>query len=263
MAPVLIGCATLAGRRWGARAGGLVSAFPAVVGPLLLLTAQAHGAEFTARAANGILLGLPALAAFALAYSRVALHGRWGTSLVAGWLAAALAAALGGYFAKGVGLPGGVGIAGVSSALAYVAMPAAPETSAAVPAQLRRELPLRMTLTAALVVLLATAAKLFGALVGGLLAGLPVLASVLSVCTHRSGSSAEVVDLARGMLSGLVAFVTFCGVVAALIVPAGTVLAFAAAIGSTVGLQALAVGISRLLYRRASRSRSSAALRTA
>src|SRR6185295_3110480 len=36
VAPALVGAATLAARRWGQRTGGLVSAFPAIVGPVLL-----------------------------------------------------------------------------------------------------------------------------------------------------------------------------------------------------------------------------------
>lgn len=243
MAPALIGCATLAYGRWGARAGGLVSAFPAVVGPLLLITAQAHGAQFTALAANGILLGLPALAAFALVYARLAPRARWGACLAAGWVAAALTAAGLRWLAGGVGLPGGVALATVSAALAYMAMPASPERPAAPPPRAKTEVALRMSLTAALVVLLAAAATLFGALVGGMLAGLPALASVLAVFTHRNGGAPDVVDLARGMLSGLAGFVTFCAVVAALIVPAGPALAFAAATLGAIGLHALALAV--------------------
>ena len=94
IAPLLVGGSTLACRRWGERAGGLVSAFPAVVGPVLLVVALDRGAAFSARAANGTLLGLATLASFALAYSRTARHGRWGVSLVAGWACAVAHAAM-------------------------------------------------------------------------------------------------------------------------------------------------------------------------
>jgi hypothetical protein len=58
VAPGLVGAATLAARRWGLRLGGLVSAFPAIVGPLLLIAAHEHGTAFAAKAASGTLLGL-------------------------------------------------------------------------------------------------------------------------------------------------------------------------------------------------------------
>ncbi|MDP9344479.1 MAG: hypothetical protein M3P44_01940, partial [Actinomycetota bacterium] len=68
VAPALAGLSTLAARRWDERAGGLVSAFPAIVGPVLLVAALAHSARFTAQAANGVVLGLVALAGFAAVY---------------------------------------------------------------------------------------------------------------------------------------------------------------------------------------------------
>ncbi len=62
VAPALVAAATLAARRWSPRVGGVVSAFPAIVGPVLLIGADAHGTAFAARAATGTLLGLVALA---------------------------------------------------------------------------------------------------------------------------------------------------------------------------------------------------------
>src|SRR3954447_6339726 len=96
VAPALVGAATLAGRRWGERVGGVVSAFPAIVGPVLLIAALQHGTAFAGRAASGTLLGLVALSAFAVAYGRVARRAGWQASLAAGWAAAGvLALALG------------------------------------------------------------------------------------------------------------------------------------------------------------------------
>src|SRR3954451_10258382 len=91
LAPALVGAATLAARRWGEQTGGLVSAFTAIVGPVLLVTALEHGAGFAARAASGTLLGLVALSAFTLAYARAARRLRWPSSLAAGWAAAGAA----------------------------------------------------------------------------------------------------------------------------------------------------------------------------
>src|SRR3954465_1486609 len=88
LAPALVGAATLAARRWGERTGGLVSAFPAIVGPVLLVAALEHGATFAARAANGTLLGLVAPAGFALVYGLVAVRAGWRASLALGWAAA-------------------------------------------------------------------------------------------------------------------------------------------------------------------------------
>ena len=106
MAPLLAALATLAGRRLGARAGGVVSAFPAIVGPVLLVDALAHGDAFAARAANGTLLGLISLSGFAVGYGRAAAAGRgWPLSLAVGWTCAALSALAAGLAAGGRGAP--------------------------------------------------------------------------------------------------------------------------------------------------------------
>jgi uncharacterized membrane protein YccC len=94
VAPALVGASTLAARRWGEGIGGLVSAFPAIVGPVLLIAAHEHGSAFAARTASGTLLGLVALSGFALAYGRTALRAGWRASLAAGWVTAAVIAVL-------------------------------------------------------------------------------------------------------------------------------------------------------------------------
>jgi hypothetical protein len=231
LASMLVGAATLACGRWGNRIGGLISALPAVVGPLLLITAQQHGEAFTARAANGTLLGLAGLGAFVLAYSTAAVYGGWGASLAAGWASAAVLAAVAGALGGELGFPAGLVIATVSLALAYSAMPSSAGQEPVSPSEApgSREIALRMALTAALVATLAGAATLFGAVVGGLLAGLPVLASVLAVATHRRDGAAAAVALLRGMLRGMPGFVGFCVALELLIVPAGIAAAFTAA----------------------------------
>ena len=73
-----------------------------------------------------------------------------------------------------------------------------------------------MALTAALIVLLTIASGLFGPVVGGMLAALPVLASVLAVFTHREHGSDATIGLLGGMLTGMSGFVAFCAAIALL-----------------------------------------------
>lgn len=247
LASLLVGGSTLAHRLWGARTAGLVSALPAVVGPVLLITADDHGALFTARAANGTLLGLAALAAFVLVYARMASRAGWVASLLAGWLGAVLVAVPIGWAGGELGFPGGLVVASVSLWLAHRTLPNLPVRSIApVDPPGGREILVRMALTAALVAGLAAAAGAFGPLVGGMLAALPVLASVLAVLTHRRYGAGAVVALLHGMLSGMAGFVGFCVVVAALVVPAGILTAFGLAALSAVGLQVVAHDPRRL-----------------
>jgi hypothetical protein len=246
LAPALIGFSTLAYRRWGAKIGGLISAFPAVVGPVLLISAQERGVVFVARAANGTMLGLAALGAFAVTYGWVALRARWWVSVALAWASAALLATLVGWSAGGgLRFPAGLCVAVISLALAYAAMPTTRASAGNDHRPRRPEKPVavRMILTALLVAVLAETARLFDPLIAGILAALPILASVLAAFTHHHDGSQAVVQLLRGMLTGMAGFVGFCGVLAMLIVPAGPAAAFAVATIAAIVLQALAIAL--------------------
>src|SRR5581483_5427850 len=218
IAPALVGAASLVARRWGPSLGGLVSAFPAVVGPVLLIAATEHGASFAARTANGTLLGLVSLSAFALGYGRIAPRAGWRLSIAFGWSCAGLAALGAGLLA--VGAPGGLLLAAASLWLAHRGLPR-DRGLVAERAWPRGELALRMALTAILVVALTLISRWLGPTVGGLAAALPVVASLLAGFTHRSGGAPAAVALLRGMVAGMAGFVAFCELVAVLIVPAG------------------------------------------
>ncbi len=241
IAPVLVALATLVGRRWGARAGGLVSAFPAVVGPVLLIIAQQRGEVAAERAAAATLLGLVALSSFALAYARTARGTPWPGSLAVGWACAIVAAAFAGWSLAGAGLPAALAAAVLSIAAARSALPRPaeqPHLGSSLPRP-RADIVVRMALTAALIVLLTIASELFGPVVGGMLAALPVLASVLAVFTHRVHGSDATIGLLGGMLTGMSGFVAFCAAIALLEVPAGTAVAFGVATLSAVAVQSL------------------------
>jgi hypothetical protein len=273
VAPALVGAATLAARRWGERVGGVVSAFPAIVGPVLLIAALEHGAAFAARAASGTLLGLVALSGFALAYGRVARHAGWPVALTAGWFAAAVLGVTVGALAPGplTGLaaatvslaaahrtlrapalaapvhaataPSAPGIAAPANRATTPRPPAIapPANAAAVPRPPAWDLPVRMALTALLVVSLTAAASRLGPIVGGVLAALPVLASVLAAFTHAQCGGAPAADLLRGMLRGMAGFVAFCALVALLAEPAGIAVAFAISTLAALAVQAATV----------------------
>jgi hypothetical protein len=236
VAPLLVGVSTLAARRWGQRIGGLLSAFPAIVGPLLLIAVDEHGPAFAARAATGTLLGLVALSGFVLAYGRTASRAGWRTSLIVAWTAAGGIAALVATIDAGPG----VAMAGATASLviAHRLLPngAAPPLSSPP----RWDLPLRLGMTAVLIISLTAVANSCGPLVGGVLAALPALACILAVVTHGQHGNAALVALLRGMLIGMVAFALFCFLIAVLVERAGVGVAFAAATLAAVFTQAAA-----------------------
>ena len=77
LAPGLVAATTLAARRWGALAGGVIGGFPAVVGPILIVIDVEHGDSFAADSATGALTGLLSLTAFVLTYAWVARRAPW------------------------------------------------------------------------------------------------------------------------------------------------------------------------------------------
>lgn len=240
-APLLVAVSTVVARRWGARVGGLISAFPAVVGPVLLIIAQQSGDLAAARAANATLLGLVALSGFVVAYGAVSRTSAWPLSLAAGWACALALASVSGWYIGDAGFPTGLLAAVLSLVFAQRALAryAAGMTTFALPTEPRGDLVLRVVMTGFLILLLTALSRLFGPLVGGMLAALPVLASVLAVFTHRRHGAGAAITMLRGMLTGMAGFVGFCAVIALLVAPAGTGVAFTAATMYALAAQAL------------------------
>ncbi|HXL18784.1 MAG TPA: hypothetical protein VN961_14825, partial [Streptosporangiaceae bacterium] len=89
--PVLIGAATLAGRRWGDRLSGWLVGLPLTSGPVVFFLAIEQGSVFATRAALAVLLGTISQAAFALVYARTAVRTGWAAATLAGCAAFALA----------------------------------------------------------------------------------------------------------------------------------------------------------------------------
>jgi hypothetical protein len=236
IAPALVGAATLTARRFGGHAGGIVSAFPAIVGPVLLIGAHDHGTAFAAREASGTLLGLVTLSGFVLAYARMALRSGWRASLAVAWAASAAGAAV--LSGVGTGPVAGLAAAAASLACAHRLLPDGAVLSQPPSAGWRGELASRIALTAVLVVSLSVAARLLGPFAGGVLAALPVLASVLAAFTHRHQGAPALHALLGGMLAGMGGFVAFCFVIAVLVDRAGVLTAFAVATLAAVVAQA-------------------------
>jgi hypothetical protein len=231
LAACLVAVSTAAARVWGHAVGGVISAFPLIVGPVLLLTALRQDAAAAADTAVATLLGLATLSGFVLAYAWSAGRRRWPASLALGWAAAAVAGLLAARLHAG--LPGATAVAGASILLARAALPSRRAATAAVdlPAW---ELPARMALTAVLIVAIARAGERFGPTAAGMLAALPILASVLAVFTHARHGPDALVTLLRGTLDGLAGFVSFCALIALVVEPAGVIAAFGLATAAAV-----------------------------
>ena len=91
--PLLIGMASLAGRRWGETISGWFIGLPLTSGPVCFFLAVEQGTGFAAATARGCLAGAAAEAGFCLAYAVAAQTGGWPSAIGAGTIAFAVAAA--------------------------------------------------------------------------------------------------------------------------------------------------------------------------
>jgi hypothetical protein len=255
LTPALIAVASLAGRRWGPAISGWLVGIPFTSGPIALFLALAHGDAFAADAATGTLAGTLSQAAFCLAYTWLAVGVGWG------WPAALLAGALAFFAAtaalKPLTLPLAALVVTAIAALllALRLMPAATAdtsktaTSVSPP---RWDLPLRMLVATAFVLLLTAVAPQLGPRLTGLLAPFPLYAAVLAVFAHQQHGPLPAARVLRGLLLGLCAFVAFFLTLAVALVPLGTGRAFAVAIVLALAVQ----GVSLWALQRRGRSHS-------
>ena len=235
LTPILVGAASLAGRRWGSAVGGWLIGIPFTSGPIAFFLALSPGPRFAAEAALGIMAGAISQAAFCLAYAWTAQRSTW----IASMLAATAAFSAATITLNPLRIPGLAFLAVVAVVLviALFLMPRRSETTAEHLDFPRWDIPARMVVATAFVVALTSAAPLLGPRLAGLLAPFPLYGAVLATFAHRLQGREPAVNVLRGLLLGLFAFASFFLVVAVLL-PEGIAPAFAVAIVAAAGVQA-------------------------
>lgn len=244
LVPLVVTIATVVARRFGTRAGGVVTGLPLTAGPVSLFLALERGVPFAADAAMAMILSLISIAGFACGYRAAARWG-WPAGLLAGFSAHLTLTTL--LSELPFTLPGAVLIAMtvVLAVLALIGGRGGP--SARTQASEVWELPLRIVVATTLVLVVTTTAEAIGSRVAGLLTTLPIIASVIVVTAHRAWGPEEAIVAVRGHLLGTLSLGAFFAVLAAAIESAGLLSAYGAAI-------ATAIAVNRLLMLREPRS---------
>jgi hypothetical protein len=226
LTPTLIGAVSLAGRRWGPGVSGWLIGLPLTSGPVALFLALDHGTHFAEGAAEGILAGVVALATFTLAYAWLAFALDWRLALAASWAVFFATTAVMHQFTVPV-----VPMYLVGCALLLALLVLLPrKMSAGVPAiPPAWDIPLRMVVATAFLLLITGLAPRLGPQVSGLLAPFPIFASVLAAFTHRLQGAPAAARLFRGLALGMFAFASFFLVVGLVIERAPLVVTFLAA----------------------------------
>ena len=104
------------------------------------------------------------------------------------------------------------------------------------------DLPARMVLATALVLAITSSATVLGPRLAGLLATIPLYASILAGFGHRLAAPAAAIDVWRGLLFGLFGFGAFYLMLALYLEPLGLA-AFGIAVGAALVAQALTLRV--------------------
>ena len=204
--PAIVGGATLAGRRWGPTVAGWIGGLPLASGPLTLFLALEQSPRFAALSATATLAGLLGVSAFAVAFCKLAPHGRWPLPVFGG-LGCYLVLAAAVLFVR---LPALVSFAlalvALTLAIRLVGTPGSPERVSRLPYW---DIPARALAATVLVVGLSSLAATLGPRVVGLIAPFPIYASIMGAFTHALHGPVASVRLIRGVLMGLYGFACF------------------------------------------------------
>lgn len=235
LAPLCVVAVSLAGRRWGVAAAGVLGGLPVVAGPILLVETLLHGRNFGAEAAAGTLLGLAALATFVVVYGWVAAASGPLRSVFCGWASFLLGVAA----LSPVQPPPALSLLFVAAcfAIGLRLLPPPPSSPPAPATPPWWDLPGRGLAALALVLALTAVSGALGPHLSGLLAPFPIVTSVLAVFTHTHGGFAQVSVLQRNFLFGFYGFAAFCFTLAASLPALATAAAFGLATVTALAVQ--------------------------
>ena len=220
---------------------GWLVGVPFTSGPITLFLFLDHGTAFAMNAALGSMLGIFATIAWALAYSALAKRGAGVVaSLAAGVVVFAVVAAAVRNLAIGP-LPLYVALI-VVLAVGIRLIPAA--TDQYLVHLPWWDLPARMVLATTLVLAITGSAEVLGPRIAGLLATVPLYASILAGFGHTLAAPAAAIDVWRGLLFGLFGFGAFYLMIALFLESLGLG-AFGLAVAAAVVMQALTLRVVR------------------
>lgn len=207
LAPVIIGSASLAGRKWGPAVSGWIVGLPLTSGPVAFILAISHDTTFAFGAIRGTLSGGFSLIAFCLTYAWLARKFNWGITTIGSILV----------------------FAGMTTLLQTMDIPFIPlffaitlviliglwlmpnqtelEVSQSTPGTW--DIPARILIGTSFILLMTGIAPYIGPRLTGLLTTIPLYAGILTIFAHRHHGHAGANSVLRGLIFGLFSFTGF------------------------------------------------------
>lgn len=235
LAPISVFLATLAARRFGHAASGLLSGFPIIAGPIIIALMLEMRPHQVADIATATLGACPAAIAHIVSFAWLSRRLPWWGCLTGASIAFLAVGSVTTAAWMPVGLQAALAIAGPFAALALLPRAATPSGGIDVP---RGEIVMRVGAAFVLAATVILSANYVPPTASGLLLAWPISGSILPSFTLPTYGHAATAALLRGFAIGLTGFVSFF-VALALLLRAwnSNVLAFmaAAAVSIAVG----------------------------
>jgi hypothetical protein len=245
LAPVIIGSASLAGRKWGPAVSGWIVGMPLTSGPVIFFVALSHDTAFAANAALGVISGGLSLVAYALTYAWLATRFRWYVAWIGSFIIFGISTTL----LKNISFPlipiFLVVCAAITIGLRLMPNDEVEENEAELGPW---DIPSRILLGTSFILLLTGSAQFLGPRLTGLLTTVPLYVTILSIFAHRHQGPAAAAHVLRGLLYGMFAFAGFFITLSLLIAKAGIAFSFLSAIAVALAIQGTSLWILRLRY---------------
>lgn len=247
LAPIIIGSASLAGRRWGPAVSGWIVGMPLTSGPVIFFVALSHGTAFAANSSLGVISGALSLVAYALTYSWLATRFRWQISIFGSLFIFSLLT----LYLQGITVSlfpiVALAAAAISAGLWFMPNDVIVKNDNK---QISRwDIPARIFIGTSFILLLTGVAPLIGSRMTGLLTTIPLYVTILAIFAHRDHGPAAAAHVLRGLLYGMFAFLGFFLVLSLLIEHSSLGTAFGAAILTALVIQGTTLFILRKLHK--------------
>jgi hypothetical protein len=235
LAPVIIGSASLAGRKWGPAVSGWIVGLPLTSGPVAFILAVSHDTTFAFGAIRGTLSGGFSLIAFCLTYAWLARKFNW--------IISALGSVL--IFAGMITFLQNMDIAYIPLFFMIVLviliglqlMPKQIELELSQSTPGKWDIPARILIGTSFILLMTSIAPYIGPRLTGLLTTIPLYAGILTIFAHRHHGHAGANSVLRGLILGLFSFAGFYLVLGLLIQNTSLLVSFGLATLSALVVQ--------------------------
>jgi uncharacterized membrane protein (GlpM family) len=203
--PIFIVIVTLAGRKWGHKVAGILTGFPIVAGPIIIFLALDQGTVFGQKVALAAINGVFALVVFITTFSWACTRFHLAPSI----FIASITWLLGAFIIQETS-PSLIPAALISASALVLSNYLLPKVRELSPKKAYfNDLPWRMIIGTTLTLAITTLAPHLGPMWSGTLAVFPAIFLVLSSFVFLADGPDHVIEMCRGMLAGLSAFLSF------------------------------------------------------